>query len=385
MPSLGADMEAGTLVEWMKHPGDQVKRGDAIAAVETQKGVIEIDVYETGILEAIRVQPGQQVPVGTVLAVIRTGQETPAATLAEKRAEAAVATALPPPLPPSLQAATSQAAAPATAFARITPAARERARALRLDMRTLRAGADGIIGLREVEAAAVAPAAARAGHDMSEMRKAIAAAMARSWREIPHYFVSSTIDVEPMLAWLEHENAQRPIDARLHYAAVLIKAAALALKAVPALNGHCVDDVFEPSGQVNLGVAIAMRGGGLVAPAIPDTDALDLAGVMAHLDDLVVRVRGGHLHSTEMTVATATLSNLGQDTADALQPIIYPPQVAIIGCGQIAERVWAEQGALGVRHCMTVIVGGDHRVSDGRAAAMFLRRLAGLLQHPEDL
>lgn len=388
MPSLGADMDVGTLVEWMKHPGDHVTRGDAIAAVETQKGVIEIEVFETGILDDIRVQVGQRVPVGTVLAVIRTGNEAPAAqTVAEKPAAAARPT---PPVAPVAAAVSSVT----PAGAKITPAARRRALELHLDLLALRAGADGVIGLREVEASRAAPAAtasrppgaaAKPGIDMSEMRKAIAAAMAKSWREIPHYFVSSTIDVEPMLAWLERENARRSMPERLHYAALLIKATALALKAVPVLNGHRVNDVFAPSSQVHLGIAIAMRGGGLIAPAILDADTLDLADVMTHLDDLVVRVRGGRLRSSEMTAATATFSNLGEDTADTLQPVIYPPQVAIVGCGRIVERAWAEHAVLSTRRTMVVTVGGDHRVSDGRAAARFLGHLNELLQHPERL
>lgn len=287
-----------------------------------------------------------------------------------------------------------------------------RAQELGIDLATLRVAPDGVIGLREVEAARVAaagmeqvekapteaapkipaptaPSAVRAGVkpglDLDEMRKAIAAAMARSWREIPHYFVSSTLDLTPMLDWLQRENAQRPMAGRLHYAAPLIKAVALALKATPALNGHYGERGFEPADHVHLGIAVAMRGGGLIAPAILDADTRTLPELMAHLDDLVARVRGGRLRSSEMTAATATLSNLGEETADTLQPVIYPPQVAIVGCGQIAERAWAREDALSARRTMTITVGGDHRASDGRIAAKFLRRLDELLQHPERL
>lgn len=217
------------------------------------------------------------------------------------------------------------------------------------------------------------------------MRKAIAAAMSRSWREIPHYFVSSTLDVSPMLDWLQRENAQRGVPQRLHYSVPLIKAAALALKATPALNGHYGADGFEPAAGVNLGIAVAMRGGGLIAPAILDTDTLDLDELMERLNDLVARVRGGRLRSSELIASTATISNLGEDTADTLQPIIYPPQVAIIGCGRIAERPWAQDDALSARRTLVVTVGGDHRASDGRSAASFLRRLDELLRQPERL
>ena len=217
------------------------------------------------------------------------------------------------------------------------------------------------------------------------MRRAIAAAMARSWREIPHYFVSSTLDLTPMLVWLEHGNAQRALPERLHYAVPLIKAVALALQATPALNGIHGERGFQPAAGVHLGIAVAMRGGGLIAPAILDADRRELPDLMAQLNDLVARVRGGRLRSSELTAGTATLTNLGENTADAVQPVIYPPQVAIIGCGQIVERAWARDGAISARRTMTVTVGGDHRVSDGRAAAKFLGRLDDLLQHPERL
>lgn len=429
MPSLGADMEAGTLVEWMKQPGDRLQRGDAIAAVETQKGAIEIQTYEAGVLERILVGIGERVPVGAALAIIRgegEGEGEAAiepATLASPPAAAApkappVASPIKPKPPSGVTSLPmpAQAATPAPTGARISPAALRRAQELGLDLAALRPAADGVIGLREVEAARAPPiaaqvagaaataaeapvapgpssaipqpptsAAAKPGLDLDEMRKAIAAAMARSWREIPHYFVSSTLDLTPMLAWLERNNAQRPVPDRLHYAAPLIKAVALALKAVPVLNGHHGEHGFEPATSVHLGIAVAMRGGGLIAPAILDADTLALADVMAALNDLVARVRGGRLRSGEMTASTATLTNLGEGTADAVQPVIYPPQVAIIGCGQIIERAWARDGALSARRTMIVSVGGDHRVSDGRSAAKFLARLDDLLQHPERL
>lgn len=404
MPSLGADMDAGTLVEWMKKPGDRVQRGDAVAAVETQKGAIEIEAFESGVLQEIRVQIGQQVAVGTVLAIIASETEVAgvaavAAPAATSTAAQPVVTAVPPPTVPTAPTAPAQPAQPASgampAAAKFTPAALRRAQELGLDLAALRPAADGVIGLREVDAAraqhaaAIAPApparGAKPGLDLDEMRKAIAAAMARSWREIPHYFVGSTLDLSPMLDWLQRENAQRAVPQRLHYAVPLIKATALALKASPNLNGHHGEHGFEPSAHVHVGIAIAMRGGGLIAPAILDTDMLDLDTLMARLNDLVARVRGGRLRSSELSASTATLTNMGEDTVDTVQPVIYPPQVAIIGCGQIVERAWAQDDSLSVRRTMTITVGGDHRVNDGRSAAKFLRRLNDFLQHPERL
>lgn len=409
MPSLGADMDAGTLIEWMIKPGDRVKRGDAIAAVETQKGAIEIEAFENGVLERTCVDLGARVPVGTVLAIIRADGEAaeamPAPAEIPAPAPPVVATPAPPPVVAVVPSAPPPPVSPSPttpAVPRFTPAAFRRAQELGLELSSLKPAADGVIGLREVDAAQalrtasapspvapVSPApsapSAKPGLDMAEMRKAIAAAMARSWREIPHYFVASTLDLTAMLEWLRQLNAQRAVPQRLHYAVPLIKATALALKATPAMNGHHGEHGFEPSAQVHLGIAIAMRGGGLIAPAIHDTDTLDLDTVMERLNDLVARVRGGRLRSSELSDSTATLTNMGEETVDAVQPVIYPPQVAIIGCGQVVERAWAREDALSARRTMTVTVGGDHRVSDGRVAAKFLRRLDDLLQHPEHL
>lgn len=402
MPSLGADMAAGTLVEWMKRPGDRVERGEVIAAVETQKGAIEIECFESGTLDRLLVEVGQRVPVGTPLAIIRGEGEAETAPavmeaaqpVAPAEAEPAKIVMPPPPPPPPALAPAPRPAATAGGV-RFSPVALRRAQQLGLDLARIAPGPDGIVGLREVDAASAAttapvaaeapPRAAGAGIDLDEMRKAIAAAMVRSWREIPHYTVASTLDLEPLLGWLEAHNATRPVPERLHYAAPLIKAVALALKAVPALNGHYGEGGFAPSASVHLGIAIAMRGGGLIAPAILDADTLDLPTLMARLEDLVARVRGGRLRSREMSAATATLTNLGERTADSVQPVIYPPQVAIVGCGQVVERAVASGHAIGARRGMTVTVAGDHRVSDGRAAAKFLVRLEALLHAPERL
>jgi pyruvate dehydrogenase E2 component (dihydrolipoamide acetyltransferase) len=134
-----------------------------------------------------------------------------------------------------------------------------------------------------------------------------------------------------------------------------------------------------------MGVAVAMRGGGLIAPAIVEAESLGMDQLMERLRDLVARVRGGRLRSSELSQGTVTFSNLGEETADSILPLIYPPQVAIIGCGQIAERPWADHGTVVVRRTLTVSVAGDHRVSDGRRAAQFLTHFQQLLHNPEQL
>jgi pyruvate dehydrogenase E2 component (dihydrolipoamide acetyltransferase) len=268
--------------------------------------------------------------------------------------------------------------------AQITPAARRRAQELGIDLAAVKPGLAGVVGLDQVDAARPVPKE-RPGILFDEMRNAIAAAMARSHREIPHYYVTSTIDVSRLMDWLEAENSRRSVPARLIYAVPLMRAAALALKKAPELNGHYVGGRFEPAGRVNMGVAVAMRGGGLIAPAILEAETLDMDKLMERLRDLVARVRGGRLRSSELSQGTVTFSNLGEETADSVLPLIYPPQVAIIGCGQIAERPLADQGIVVVRQTLTVSVAGDHRVSDGRRAAQFLTHFQQLLHNPEKL
>ena len=376
MPSLGADMDEGTLVEWLKKPGDQLKRGDIIAVVETQKGAIEIEVFHDGVLEATHVKSGTRVPVGEVLATIRTAEEPESAQ----------------PVPPEVVAQKPVYAPPAQVAAlftpglKITPAASSRAEELGIDIQSVSPGQDGIIGLKEIESpsAPAKPKSAR-GINLDEMRKAIAAAMARSKREIPHYYVSSIIDMTAMMEWLATENARRAVPDRLLAAVPIIKACALGLQQVPELNGHFLDDRPMRIAEVKMGIGIAMRGGGLIAPALALPDALSLPEIMQRLSDLVARVRGGRLRSSELTEATVTISNLGDNSADMVLPVIYPPQVAIIGVGQIIARPWVVNDGLAVRKLATFAVAGDHRANDGRSAARFLRLLGEILQKPEML
>lgn len=363
MPSLGADMDEGTLVEWLKQPGDPLKRGDIIAVVETQKGAIEIEVFHDGVLEATHVKLGAKVPVGELLATILTAGE-------EGVVKVAPTEVAPPASAPAPVIAVSAPPAPGL---KITPAARRRAEELGLDLQSLAPGPDGVIGLSQIDA----PVRPARGINLDEMRKAIAAAMARSKREIPHYYVGSVIDMTPLLDWLAAENAARAVPDRLLPATAVIKACALCLRQCPELNGHAAD--------IKMGIAIAMRGGGLIAPALMSPDTLSLGEIMERLRDLTARVRGGRLRSSELTGATITLSSLGDDSADMVLPIIYPPQVAIIGVGQTVERPHVVAGAVALRKVATFTMAGDHRANDGRSAARFLNRLTQVLQKPEAL
>jgi pyruvate dehydrogenase E2 component (dihydrolipoamide acetyltransferase) len=223
------------------------------------------------------------------------------------------------------------------------------------------------------------------GLDLDAMRTAIAAAMARSKREIPHYYLEHHVDVTPCEQWLARVNAARPPDRRLLMAALVVKSVALAARRFAAFNGFYREGSYQPAAAVHVGLAIAIRGGGLAAPALHDADQMALDEVMARMRDLVQRTRAGRIRSSEMTDATITLSSLGERGVEALYGIIYPPQVALVGFGKIVARPWLVDGAIGPRSVVTVTLAADHRVSDGHAGALFLAEIGKLMQEPEKL
>jgi pyruvate dehydrogenase E2 component (dihydrolipoamide acetyltransferase) len=283
-------------------------------------------------------------------------------------------------------------AAEPRAHVRASPLARKLAADLGVDlMRIEGTGEGGAITREDVERAARAaapapPRAPAAGADRAAaMRTAIAAAMARSKREIPHYYLSTTVDLGAALAWLRAENERRPMADRLLPAVLLIRAVALALRDVPELNGHWVDGRFRQGAGIHVGCAISLRGGGLVAPALHDADQGDLTTLMRRLQDLVARARAGSLRSSELADPTMTVTNLGEQGAEATFGIIYPPQVALVGFGRIAERPWIRSGAIEPRPLVTATLSADHRASDGHRGGVFLAAVDRLLQAPEAL
>jgi pyruvate dehydrogenase E2 component (dihydrolipoamide acetyltransferase) len=185
--------------------------------------------------------------------------------------------------------------------------------------------------------------------------------------------------------WLAAENLKRSVAARLLPVIPFMKAVALALHEVPELNGFWIEGGFRPSSEVHLGMAIAMRGGGLVAPAIHDADKKNLDELMAELRDLITRVRSGHLRSSEMSDPTVTFTNLGEQGVESVFGVIYPPQVAIVGLGKIEGRPWVENDVVVARKIATLTLAADHRASDGHRGGLFLAVLTRLLQEPEKL
>ncbi|MET8572905.1 2-oxo acid dehydrogenase subunit E2 [Streptomyces sp. NPDC004783] len=464
MPALGADMDEGTLLEWLVVPGDLVHRGDPVAVVETAKSTIEVECFDTGTMTELLVEPGTSVPVGTPLALIGPAEEQRPARHAPKKSKTPppagpVEPAEPPtPAPPSEPAPVpapapsagrlpghieagplarhlaeqsgvdlgtlhgsgpggrvtrtdvERAAAARTGAgpprARATPLARRLAAELGVELATVRGtGRQSAIRSSDVRRAAPGPSATPASTAAAPvrpsparpsatgppegrsaaMRQAIAGLMSRANRDIPHYYLSTTVDLAAATDWLHEHNRRSPLGERLLPAALLLKAAALAAREVPELNGFWVDDHFTPGEGVHLGVAVSLRGGGLVAPALRQADSLALPTLMSALKDLVTRARTGRLRGSEVSEATITVTNLGDQGVEAVFGVIYPPQVALVGFGRVTDRPCAVDGLLGVRPMVTVTLSADHRATDGAVGARYLTTVARLLHNPEQL
>src|SRR5579883_2979566 len=259
MPSLGADMQEGTLIEWSVKPGDPVKRGDIIGVIRTEKADIDVEVWEDGVIDQLLAKPGETLPVGAVMAVIR----------AEGKAAPPVAA---PPSP------AAEAPEEPPRRLRVSPLARRTADELGVDLAHVHGtGPDGAITKEDVEKAAQRPAKAL---PIEGMRHAIAVAMARSNREIPHYYLETRIDMDRALKFLAAENQKRPIPERLLNVVLLVKAVAKALREIPELNAYWIEDHLEAKQSIHIGFAISLRQGGLVIPAIHDADKKSLAELM---------------------------------------------------------------------------------------------------------
>jgi pyruvate dehydrogenase E2 component (dihydrolipoamide acetyltransferase) len=463
MPSLGADMESGFLREWHVKPGDRIRKGDIIAEVETQKGIIEIEVFEEGIIGELLVKLDEQVPVGTSMATILTEAEA-----ANGKAIPAQETETPKPergkaIPEAAPTATASAIpgqGPTPHHIRASPLAKRIAAEKGIDMATVHGtGPEGAITRDDVEhaiAAQVAPAMAEAAPAIPEVkesvvserkvpagpaipettvptyaapqvaipetgketsppvipgpataipeattpatpipttkasasadtiRMAVAAAMNKSNREIPHYYLETRIDMSKALAWLSETNKQRPVKERLLMAALLIKAVAKALSNVPDLNATW-EDGLQRKESINVGYVVALRTGGIIVPTIHETDTKSVDEIMQSLNDLIPRARALKLRSSELADSTITVTSLGEAGVEVVYGVIYPPQVALVGFGGIAEQPWSENGMLTVRPVLTATLAADHRASDGSTGSKFLTAIKKYLQQPETL
>ena len=379
MPILGAHMTEGTVVTWRKQPGERVERGEIIVEVETDKATVEVESFVAGTVEMILVDEGRKVPVGTPLAVIGVEGEQPVAS----RPAAAVpppSVAFPAPAPAATKALGARL--------RASPAAKQLAQELGVELSTVTGtGPEGRITREDVEQATkvLTRPAEEAPDRQTRMRQAIAAAMSRSAREIPHFHLARDIDMSSATAWLAEEDERKPVAERLLYVVLLIKATALALREVPELNGRWIEGRVVENRAVNVGVAISLRGGGLVAPALLGTDRRTLDDLMRGFRDLVQRARAGSLRGLEITEPTITVTNLGEAGADSVFGLIYPPQVALVGFGRMTERAQIYNGEITPRPAITASLSADHRVVDGHRGSLFLGAIDRMLQEPNRL
>ena len=368
LPSFGADMDDAQFVAWQVRPGQAVRKGEVACVVETQKGAIDVELWQDGTVAALIAEPGQRLPVGAPLALLAEAGEDWQAIAAQARAAAVAPVSA--PVQPALQAAAPPAAPPAAApiAPAMAAAPPDPSAARRADART----------------ATTAATAATATTDASPMRDAIGAAMSRSKREIPHYYLAHEIRADAALDWLERFNAGKPPAERVLFAALALRAVAQAAAVVRGLNGHWVDGTVQAADRVHLGVVTALRGGGLVVPTLHDADRLDLPATMAALSQAIARARAGRLRSGDLGDATITVSNLGDLGCDEGWGVIYPPQLAIVSLGRIAPRpVVTPEGTLAAARTLRLTLAADHRASDGLVGARFIAAVAHRLEHPE--
>lgn len=344
MPALGAEMTHGTLLEWKIKVGELVKKHDILAVIDTDKAAIEIESFGEGIVEKLITTIGEKVPVGTVMALIRGEAEKVEQPLSQLGA------------------------------VKISPRARKMANELGVDFSKIKgSGPDGSIIEEDIKKFATIIPPKEGSHAVS-MKKVIAAAMTRSKREIPHYYLSNEIDLSCTLNWLEEYNKNHSITERILYVVPLIKAVINAIKKYPEFNGYFVDNEFKPSASIHVGMAISLREGGLIVPAILNAEQLTLVEIMNHLTDLVERARSGKLRGSELSEGTMTITNLGEFGVTSVFGIIYPPQVALVGFGKVTAR-----------NTIITSLSADHRVTNGLVGSRFLNSIDEFLQEPDKL
>jgi pyruvate dehydrogenase E2 component (dihydrolipoamide acetyltransferase) len=370
--------------------GDRIQRGEIIADVETDKADIEVEVFTTGVIEELLVQPEEEVAVGTIMAIIR--EEGKAVPVGERPVAVVspIAPAQPPPPIPAIAVSAPSPTAGEPGRLHISPVARKLATGLGIDPTSVTGtGPGGRITLEDIQHAAQAKEAQATAEPAPDrnarMRQVIAAAMTRSKRETPHYYLSTTIDMTRALGWLTEENLKRSVEERLIYGVLLLKAVALALREVPELNSVWTGGRAVRCPDVHVGVAVSLRGGGLVAPALHHTDRLSINDLMKRFSDLIQRARAGSLRSSELSDPTITVTSLGEQGVETVFGIIYPPQVALVGFGKIVERPWSYTGQVVSRPVITATLSADHRVSDGHRGGLFLSAIDRKLQEPEKL
>ncbi len=401
MPQMGFDMEEGTVVRWLKAEGDHVDRGEPIVEVETDKATVEVESFASGLLRRIVVTEGITVPVGQVIGIIGAADEElpsseiPSPSMGEGQGEGDSSSPSPTAVEAAPPAPEPVAPAPKSDRLLVSPLARRIAEEKGVDLSTIAGtGPKGRITKEDVLATAEAPTPAptpppapvEAGKvtQLSRMGQTIARRMTQSKQEVPHFYVTSSIDMTKAMALREELNELWAGEARLTVNDLIIKSSALALAKFPAFNSHYTEGGIKPGPAINIGVAIALEDG-LIAPAILDCGSKSLKEISVASRDLSTRARDGVLRPEEYTEATVAISNLGMFQVDSFIAIINPLQSASIAVGSVTKQPVVRDGQITVADIMQCTISADHRVVNGAEAAQFVNEIKGHLERPSSL
>jgi pyruvate dehydrogenase E2 component (dihydrolipoamide acetyltransferase) len=416
MPALSPTMTEGNLARWLKQEGERIKAGDVIAEIETDKATMEVEAVDEGILGRILVPAGTQgVKVNDVIAVlVETGEAVPAAGAAPKATPAAV----PIPAAPAPVASAPVAVAPAPAavsgdrvFA--SPLARRMAAQAGVDIskitgsgpngRIVKADVDAALSRGPAPVAAAAPAplvaaprpaapvAITAPHTAvpnSSIRKVIARRLAESKATIPHFYVSTDVEIDALLKIRADLNARSPKDGpgayKLSVNDLVIKATAVTLRRFPNVNAMWTEDAILQLHDVDISVAVSIPDG-LITPIVKNADIKGLAAISTEMKDLAARAKTGKLKPEEFQGGGFSISNMGMYGVRDFAAIINPPQAGILAVSAGEQRPVVKNGALAIATVMTLTLSVDHRVIDGALAAEFLQALKRNIEDPLSL
>ena len=396
MPALEVAQETGKLVSWLKNEGDSVKKGELLLEIETDKAVMEVEAEADGILAGVVAQPGEEFPVGHVIAwILIPGESIPAEGKPEATAEAPKATpAIEQALAP--EAVAEQIAANAS---QISPKARRLAKEAGIDIGKVRGTGPGgeilasdIRDALEARAQPAAPAEAPAApapterEPLSSIGRLMAERTTQSWTSVPHFFVEREVDASGLnrARTALGPAIQQAHGVKLTHTDLLIALVARTLVKHPRLNASWIDNGIQMNSLVNISIAMAVEDG-VVAAVVSNAHVAPLAEIAKQRRELTERARAGRLRMTDLTGGSFTISNLGMFHVDSFSAIITPPQAAILAVGAIKDRVVAIQGGVGVKPTLRLTVSADHRIADGAKAAAFLNDLAAAIEEPEKL
>lgn len=401
MEALSPTMEEGKVVSWNKNEGDEVKTGDILAEVETDKAVMELQARGDGVLRKVLAPAGATVEVGTLVAVVAAAdddieqmiadaQATPRAP--EEREETEPPERHQPPQAPAV--ASSPATAPTAptgegieGTVRASPLARRLARERGIHLAVIRgSGPGGRIIKRDVEEAQVAtlptlmPDSGYEDVPLSQMRKTIAKRLAQSLGPVPHFYLTTEIDMGRAAELREELNA---IDdaIRISFNDIIVKVAATSLRQHRECNAWWQDAHVRYFHDVHIAMAVAIDDG-LITPVIRNAHLKSLREIAAESRDLIERARARKLAPEEYTGGTFSVSNLGMFDIDEFTAVINPPEAGILAVGRIIEKPVALDGELAVRRRMRVTMSCDHRVIDGATGARFLQTVRRMLENP---